>query len=283
MRLAREVSTGSPALEQAFPTLYTRSPPVIERRSPLVYAASLLRFHSVEAAMMLTDGTQPMRMGDKIAFVGGYSILTTLLRTRPDLSYRALFEQCDHSAMAVTPVKSNRDLRDLLLVFQGGRFGFTAVTKGDMHAMVGLSDVLGLYQNGTLGSDLTVRDVASQPFSVDRQTSLKEALSLMLERRIRRVFIEGANAFVSDREIVSSLFSPRKLKQTKRLPRTMLEGSLLEVGPVESVRVGGETSLKEAALLVTRTQGGALTCEEGVVSPWDIVMKPFATGHLYVR
>ena len=283
MKVAREVSIGSPTLEQAFPTLFSRSQPAIDRKSPLIYAASLLRFHSVEAAMILMDGMRPMRMGAKIAFLAGYALLTTLLKSTPDQSYRALFESTDRCPTPVQPLRSTRDIRDLLLVFQESKFGFTAVSKGDMHAMVGLSDVVGLYKEGVLGSSLTVRDVASPVVTVDKHTSVREALKLMFDRRIRRVFIKGTDAFVSDREIVSRIFSPRRLKEIKHSPRSLLEGTLLEVGPVEPTVVDGGMPVKEAAQLVVRSQGGALVCDAGVVSPWDTVMKPFAMGRLNAK
>ena len=199
------------------------------------------------------------------------------------MSYRALFEPCDLSFVAVAPLKTTRDLRGLLLVFWEEKFGFTAVTDGSMYSMVGLSDVLGLYQSGALGSDLCVRDVVSRPVAVERRTPLKEALKMMIERRIRRVFISGTGAFLSDREIVSRIFSPRNLKETKKSPSTMLDGTVLDFGPVAAVEVRGDTPLGEAAGLLALAQGGALRCDEGIVSPWDVLMKPFSTGRLNFR
>lgn len=283
MKLAREVSIGSPTLEASFPYLFSRSQPVIDKNSPLVYAASLLRFHSAEAAMMLAEDARPMRIGLKVAFVGGYSILATLVRVSPEKSYSALFEPSGNSAVGVPPLKSVRDLGELLRSFEAARFGFAAVTRGDMFAMVGLSDVIGLYQAGTLGSDLTVREVASPAVRVGRQTSVREALRIMFDRRIRRLFLGRAHAFVSDREVVSSIFSPRRLTDIKRSPGTLLEGTLLDVGPVEAPEVEGDMPLKEAATHLVRSQGRALVCDAGVISPWDLVMKPFLAGHLNVK
>ncbi|MDG6985912.1 MAG: CBS domain-containing protein [Nitrososphaerota archaeon] len=260
-----------------------KSTPAVDRRSPLIYAASLLRFHSVEAAMVLVEDMKPLKMGNKTAFVGGYSILTTLQKAEPKEGYKVLFGPSERSAIWMTSLKAEQSIRDLLLAFQEGRFGFTSVTSEGMFAMVGLSDMLGLYEAGAIGSDLTVREVASKVVEVDKHTRVREALRLMLERRIRRVFIHGTKAFLSDRELVSNIFSPRKLKEAKQTPSAILEGTVLEAGPVEPIEVDGGLPLKEAAKLVVRTQGGAILCEEGVVSPWDVVMKPFATGHLNVR
>lgn len=283
MKLSGESSPGVPTIEKAFPALFFRSTAAIESGSFLLYAASLLRFHVIEAAMILVEKRQPMQIGDKVAFISGYPIVTTLQKTKPQDIYKALFEPCHKYNVAVKPTKLAHDLRDLLLIFKEARFGFTAVTDGELYAMVGLSDVLGLYRRSALSTDLTAHDVASEAISVEPGTTIKDALNLMLERRIRRVFIKGTNTFVSDREVVSYIFSPRKLQEVRRSPGKMLDDTVLNVGPVEAPKIEDDLPLREAASLVVQSQGGALTCNKGVVSPWDIVMKPFATGHLDVE
>jgi CBS domain-containing protein len=255
---------------------------VVEKGSFLFYAASLLRFHSIEAAMMLVDEGRPVEVGGKVAFVSGYPILTKLQSTDPRESYRALFEPCQNTTVAVEQLKSADTLRDLLAAFQKGRFGFAAVKEGTMFATVGLGDALGLYASGALKSDLTAREVASTPAGVERETTVRGALGVMLERRIRRVFIQGTAKFVSDREMISYIFSPRRLQETKESPETMLEDPLTEVDPADAVEIEGDAPLAEAAPLLARSQGGALICDGGLVTPWDLVMKPFASGRLHV-
>lgn len=243
----------------------------------------MLRFHSSEAAVLLTDGGKPVQVGSRVAFVGGYSVLNSLRNTPPKDSYTALFQPCEGSMVQIPSLDSKAALGDLLLQFRRERFGFAEVNNGPMFAAVGLSDVLRLYREGMLGSDLPVAEVATPRISLGRETPLREAISVMLERRIRRVFIRGTDAFVSDREIVSHIFSPRELLETKDSPSSMLEGKLADVVPVEPQKVDPDMTLREAARLITQLQGGALMCDGGVISPWDIVMKPFVTGHLNVK
>ncbi len=177
-------------------------------------------------------------------------------------------------------LESNQSIRDLLLLFQGERFGFAAVTRKDMFSMAELYDVLGLFKEGRLKTELRVADVATMPISVTRDATIRDSISLMLERRVRRLFIQGTGSFVSDREIISYLFSPRKLQETKDNQATMLSGKVIEARPVEALRIEADLPLAEAAQLVTQTQGGTLTCRNGIASTWDIIMKPFASGDL---
>ena len=54
-----------------FDYVFSRSSPMIEGSDPLLVGASLLRFHPVEAAMVLTDGARPVHTDSKDAFLSG--------------------------------------------------------------------------------------------------------------------------------------------------------------------------------------------------------------------
>ncbi len=69
MKLTPESAYGGPTLDGVFPSLFSKSCPVAEGGSPLIMVASLLRFHSTDAAMLLVDGKEPMRVQGRFAFV----------------------------------------------------------------------------------------------------------------------------------------------------------------------------------------------------------------------
>lgn len=282
MRLNLESALGGPTIGKAFPSLFTRSSPVVERDSSLFMVASLLRFHWAEAALILVDRTRPVRVGGKVAFVAGHRVLKSLFDAPPRDRYSDMFKPSEANAVLMPPLESTRTLRDLLQVFHLERYGFTAVTSGSMFCMVGLSGVLGLFEDGTLDTGICAEDVATQPVSVPKDATLGEALGLMLRERIRRVFIGETKAYISDREVIGYLFSPRKLQEVKRAPAKMFEDRVVEVGPVDPEDVDPHLPLRECAKLMARSQGGTLCCPRGVISPWDIVMKPFASGDLLV-
>ena len=170
MKPSVEASPGAPTLVEAFPRIFSRSSPSIENSSYVFIAASLLRFHVIEAAMVVVDGRRPMLVDGKVAFISGYPILTMLQKTKPEEIYKSLFEPSGRYTVAVRPVKPGQNLRDLLQVFQESRFGFTTVADEEMYAMVGLSDLLALYEQGVVGTDLTARDVDSRSVSVDPES-----------------------------------------------------------------------------------------------------------------
>jgi len=271
-----------PSLGELFPRIFSRSSPLVEGSSPLVLAGSLLRFHPVEAAMVLTERAQPVRRDSRVAFLGGYSILANLLKVEPARSLKFLFEPCRRNAMILDTVKVDQDLPSLLRLFGETRFGFTTITHGRYFALLGLSDTISLYEQGAIGTGLLAREVASKPVTTGKDTTLRGALRLMFERRIRRLFLKGGDLFVSDREIISYLFSPRKLEATRDAPRTMLNDRMTEAGPISAERIRGDAPLKDASKVLSGTQGSVLMCEGGIISPWDLVMKPFLKGRLAI-
>jgi len=58
--------------------------------------------------------------------------------------------------------------------------------------------------------------IASLPFRLQSDATLKEALKEMIRRRIRRVFVNNSNAFISDRTAIGYIFSPEGIQVLKR-------------------------------------------------------------------
>jgi CBS domain-containing protein len=270
-------------LRDLFPSVFVRSMPMVEADSYMLSAGSVLRFHGVEAALVLAEGLEPLKLGNKCLFVGGYGVLSRLLKAQPEEYYKTLFEPCSKSAMALDSITADQKLGDLLRLFTASGFGFAVLKEGRLCSLIGLSDIVPLYEDGSIATDLRVRDVASQRISVDKGTSIKDALQLMFDRRIRRVFIGDSGSYVSDREIISYMLSPDRLQKVRDSSSVMLDGDIRDVGPIDADVTKGGLSLRDAAGALKLSQGNALVCKEGVVSSWDLVVKPFVMQRLSVR
>ena len=288
MTTTRLRTAGAPRLDDAFPMIFSRSSPAVEENSPMVLAGSLMRFHPVDAALLLMEkGLQPLRVGSKGVFLGGYAILDNLLKQDPKNYYRFLFEPSKKGGVPVESLGAGRSLWELLDLYAESRSGFTLVTRGSLYGMVSLSDVLELYRGGVIDSGLVAQDVAQGPVSTSATTRIKDALSVMFRRRIRRIFIESmgrkssrGRAFVSDREIISFIFSPRNLEESRDSPSTMLDATIGEAGAIDAEEVDDDAPLSEVARYLTRSQGSCVICTKGLISPWDAVMKPYLSGKL---
>jgi len=148
-------------------------------------------------------------------------------------------------------------------------------------ALLTLPDVLGLYQDGTLSSSLRLDDVGSTAFSMPSKSTLREVLGEMFDRRIRRVFVSKTRGFVWDRSMIEHLFSPAVLARVAhRASGDMLDMPISGIGTTTAKEVEGRMQMREAAASLKAEPGQCLVFNGKVVTPWDVVMKPWNKGEL---
>ena len=183
--------------------------------------------------------------------------------------------------------KTSDELSSLLEAYAARRLGFALVyslgASRETGSIVSLSDVLELYRNKVIQTEMRVEAVASPAFSIPGETPLREALNTMLSKRIRRVFITGERRCVSDRDIIYEVFSPvvlDEIGETRKDPLAIAIGSIKGSSPeLTSPR----DLVQDVALRLGRQRGECLLTRKGaVVTPWDAVMKPWIAGKLRI-
>jgi hypothetical protein len=263
---------------EALPQIFKRSYPVIQPTTELVLALSLLRFHQIDALPVGFKADQKKRLA-----VFGYSCLSRLLETEPKNYGNFLKLPAKKAALELSIIDVDEDIRSLLQVFQKTKFGFAWVESKRLGGFASLRDMLRLYDQEIVQTQLSLSELASPIFSLPEETEIRNVLKEMFARRIRRIFIEGTDSLVTDRQIIGHLFSASRLEQISQKPKTMLE---IELGDLETFapkRVNGSISAKTGAKEMLGQMEECLVCEKGVITPWDIIMKPLARGELKIK
>jgi hypothetical protein len=264
-------------IEKALPHVFSRANPLLDPSMPMLPAVSMLRFQQIDGLPLVLGGAKIPRA------IHGYSILTKVLRIRPDGFWQFLEGRCEDAAQPIAKVKADDDLAVLLDAFEAERFGFAWVSYGESEGVaVSLGDVLGLYRTGAIESDLEVHDVGSPIFSLPGLTPLRQALLFMFSHRFRRIFVAGGNAYISDRGIVSHMFSPATLRTIAKDSRDILSVPIAEIEKASPRRVPGKTSLQAAAHALEGDTAQCLVSRGLVVTPWDLVMKPWKSKALRI-
>ena len=145
-----------------------------------------------------------------------------------------------------------------------------------------LRDLLGLYANGVLSCGLTIGKVASPIFTMPGKATLKDTMREMFDRRFRRIFVAGSHVVISDRQVIGYIFSTTKLNEIAGAPKTMLDATLDRFERLESKKASASMSIKAAASLMKDQIEECLICEKGVVTPWDLIMKPFEANQVKI-
>lgn len=239
----------------------------------------LLRMKDVDAVPIF-----PMaRRGARAVF--GFSALLHLMKLGPKGFADFVRGPCEAASDELSLLGLEDDLEALLEAFEARRLGFALVRdprQAKKAGLASLADVLSLYGRGGIRSDLTVEDVGTRIFSMPSGSSIRDALQQMFRHRYRRVFLSGESTYVSDRGILGYLFSPSILEELGT--DETLDPLSKPIGEVEKstpATIDPRKGLKLAALKLKEERGGCLvTDDHRVVTPWDVVMKPWLSGEL---
>ena len=266
-------------INQALPRIFERAYPAIDPNTPMISVLPLLRFHEIDALPLSFDSAKKQRG------IFGYSSLARILSLGPKRFPGFLNQPCEDVSEPLATVRADRQISKLLDEFHRTRFGFARVIeKRRIGGLVSLDDILRLYDDGTVSSKMTAEGVSSKTFSLSPNSTVRDALEQMFARRIRRVFVGQGREFVWDRSIIDYLFSPAVLAKVAQEPsKDALQFQLSDIKPTEAIRTTSGTSLKEAAALLTSERGQCLIFDGKVVTPWDVVMKPWEAKKLRTK
>lgn len=265
-------------INEAIPSVFQRAYPVLQPSTEMVVALSLLRFHEIDA---LPIG---FKSGDerKLA-IFGYSSLSRLLETQAKNYGKFLETPCESAALELSTIGVEEQLDNLFHVFENTKFGFAWVESNELGGFASLRDLLELYGSKMIDTNLTPKDVASPVFSLPKDTKIKSVLQEMFKRRIRRVFISGGSGLVSDRSIINYIFSASRLSAVAKKPSTLLDAKLGDLDLISPVQVSNTVSIREAAASMRKSADSCLVCSYGVITPWDLLMKPFIQKKLTIK
>ncbi len=168
-------------------------------------------------------------------------------------------------------------------MFEATKFGAARVSDHDMHTVVTLADLVGTMRTLSLVSEMRVEQVGSPPMSISPDTEIREAVEKMLKFRVRRLFLQGRpREFISSRSVIEFMFAPERLQVARRRPDEWCDAKVSVLGTRSAHVVAPGTSLNEAARMIGDEPDDCLVSEGGlgVISRWDLVMKPWKLGRL---
>jgi CBS domain-containing protein len=263
-------------IQEALPHIFKRTYPIIERGTEILLAASLLRFHQIDAIPIGLERRQKKHLA-----VVGYSCLANLMKIEPSNYPRFLQEPCEKSAQELSVVRADAEIEDLFELFDRTKFGFAWVEgEFELGALVSLRDLLGLYGNGILSTALSVDQVASTIFSMPSDSTIRSVLAEMFNHKFRRIFV--GNKVVTDRRIIGYLFSGSRIEILEE-SKDPLSAPVGELEMMKPRQISSKTKLKEAAAKMESEIEECLISESGLITPWDAIMKPWKMNELEIK
>lgn len=267
----------------ALPRLLERRYPTIKPSYPLLTVLYLLRIQDLAAVPIAANGKGPRA-------IFGFSVLPKLMDLNSKSIDQYLAGPCGAASDELESFAMDDQIEDLLESFQRSRRGVSLVSgkiRGESHTtLVSLVDLLRLYKTKQFESDMVVDQVGSTIITLPGKTSVRSAVQTMFKLKVRRVFISGERTYISDRSIVERVLSPASLVQTPGDKEMgAFEARIETLKKSLPIEVPSRSSLQAAAFKLRSEWGPCLTIqdEDVVVTPWDVIMKPWNAGRLKMR
>jgi CBS domain-containing protein len=171
------------------------------------------------------------------------------------------------------------EFESLFKVFEITRFGDAIIDRGeDTHALLTLTDLVNLLRQGIIRSNVTAAEISSKIVSIPNDTPLIDAIKMMFQKRIRRLFIDNHlrdYEFISSRKIISFLFSPERLQSAKDKPEHWLDANVSDVDLTRAEIVDDNFSTNKISRLMGNDLEDSLVTMKGkgVVTRWDLIIK----------
>ena len=273
-------------LSKVFPGLYSVSRPITTPDVPVIVAASMLTAYDAPMLPLTRVGSQqPVEKNGVRLYqaVGSYPIISLFLETKPSDYYKVLWNSCSTTTVWIGSMGYEEPLDKLLSIFALTGFGDARVdVEGSPPALLTLNEVVSLYRDRKLNCSLPVKDVASDAIFIDPDAMLLDALHLMREKRIRRLFLRGRKGeFVSDRSILGLLFSPRGLKAARDSPDSWTDFKVSDMESTKAHLVSPDAMVEDVGSLVEPGRDVFMLWDwSSLVTRWDLVMKPWKAGKL---
>jgi len=215
--------------------------------------------------------------------IGGQQVIRLVTGSKPRDYDKVLWGPCTAASLWLGALEFHDSLERLLRVFELTGFGDARVNASlPPHALITLDEVVSLYRERKLECKLEVQEVASRAIFVDPDTKLMKAMNLMCDKRIRRLFLRGQEGvFVSDRNVLAFLFSPKALAVAKDAPESWTDVNMSSIPSMKASIVSPQARVEDVASM-PEARHGVFVLSDGasLVSRWDLVMKPWKTRQL---
>jgi len=240
--------------------------------------------HISDVQMLPVEGGELAHYHEKAkiklyAAIGGYSVLDKIIVTDPTKYQKLLWRPCKEAIVWIGSANYEDEFESLFKTFEITHFGDVIIDRGeDTHALLTLTDLVGLLRQGILTSTITAGEISSKIVSIPSDTPLIDAIRIMFQKRIRRLFLDNpvrGYEFISSRKIISFLFSPERLQSAKDKPEHWLDAKVTDVDLTRAEIVDDNFSANKISRLMGNDLEDCLVTMKGrgVVTRWDLMIK----------
>ncbi|HEV2390669.1 MAG TPA: hypothetical protein VGS04_08100 [Nitrososphaerales archaeon] len=246
----------------------------INEEEPIISAGLHLSQLDVEGVVSV-DGA-----GKPTGVIIGYNVLRLV---NPKTVWSTFYQtKIADSRMRVLLARPENDVQTIVKSILNHGWGYAIVVNatGAPTNLIGLLDLAEfLAKSGFTGkvTNVRARDKASNPLiSISERATIMTAIQTMLDKHVRRLFVNESQMIISDRGAIKWLLSPTNLGRLRDAPGEVLSSPVSSLGPMlhKPVFVEKDLDASRALQLISKEDARCLITDDKkmILTPWDLTI-----------
>ena len=222
--------------------------------------------HALESftdSLVVTEGDET-----PIGVIGGKEIIENIFKN-PSSSFfdDTTVEQILDKKLVILSEKTT--LKELLDSWKQTRRAFSIIPNNHGgYSAISARKILEI--GASCVTDLTISELPKKEMiTFEENSSIKEIVSLMLQKNSRKILLKDSNYFISDRLLIQSIAQDFEFfRNVKFLERHVKESFRLE----EAKRISKDMNLSEISKIMYSMLHPCMIYHDQVITPWDVCL-----------
>jgi CBS domain-containing protein len=260
------LSITNKSLKELLPLSFKSTPAVSIRKENKVWVATSMLIHYLESftdSLVVTEENE-----NPIGVIGGREIIENVFKNPSSEFFdNTTVEQITDKNIVILSDKIS--LGKLLEIWKKTRRAFSIIPNN----LGGYSAISGrkiLEIGANCVTDLTISELPKKKIhTFEQDNTIKDIISLMLEKNTRKLILKDTNYFISDRLIIESIAQKFDFfRDVKFLECKLGESFKLE----EAKKISKDVNLSEISKSMYAMLHPYVIYQDQVITPWDICM-----------
>ena len=245
-----------------FPQIFNKEIVFVSTSTPVWHVMLFL----VPLRKIYANGIVVVKDNKPVGAIGTHHIFNTIIKSGLEKLQYVTVEQI--MAKITQPLTDKSMLEDVLNTFSENEFGFCPVTKNNIHiSAISTRDFLPIISKMNIA--IPFSNIASRLIYASYNITVKNAISIMLEKNIRKIAIveDHYMTVIDDRSVLEFLCFSKKPKQEK------LETEIQHLAKTSVLELDEKTSISDTATLLYEKDMPCGISDSVIITPWDLVTK----------
>ena len=253
-------------LKDLLPLSFTSTPAVSIRKENKVWVATSMLMHYLES---FTDSLVVTKENETpIGVIGGREIIENVFKNpTSDFFDNTTVEQITDKNLVILSDKTS--LGELLETWKKTRRAFSIIPNNlGGYSAISSRKILEIGANCV--TDLTVSELPRKEIvTFEKDSTIKDIISLMLEKNTRKLLLKDTDYFVSDRLLIQSIAQDFDFFRNTKF----LEYKIEKLFKLEKIKkISKDINISELSKIMYAMVHPYVLYQEQVVTPWDICL-----------